>query len=369
MEALFIIPAMVSPNVNPRLVPALSKMIERNIIITNSAVFRTAALRKYSGFFKTARSESTTTYKDALQYITEAKGGGGDKKPVATLKDINKAIGGAYGAYERILPKPREELPKGPILTEPEKIEVPHGIQFFTTISLEPTALTIPISIKSGLFGGQGERVITIGVKCLPYAIKGVDNIISMMKYVKSMSVLQRYFFAKWNTIKSKIPYTIQSEVRKGLRTEEGLGTDIVFAPNSTQLSKPNVIRKLMSVRKAAYWSTLAILSTFDFKDSDLKEMLKSYRDLVAGGWGDVVVVNDAKESVHFCTTKLSACFEWPMAYIKQILNLSNVLDYSEVSRWSKPFSVTSISSVLRDNTTETLSDKINSKILSVIKE
>lgn len=363
MEALFIVPAMVSPNVNPRLIPALSKMIERNIIMTNSAVFRTAALRKYSGFFKTARSESSTTYKDALQHITE-------QLPKLPVEDVQKTIGGAYGAYEKILPKPLERLPsKGPVMTEPEKIEVPHGIQFFTTISLEPTALTIPISIKGGIFGGPGERVISIGVKCVPYAVKGVDNVIAMMKYIKSLSMLRRYFFSKWNRIKTKIPFTLERQIQKGLRHEAGLGIDIVFAPNSTQLSKPNVVMKLMSARTAAYWSTLAILSTFDFKEEELREMLNSYRDLVSAGWGDMVVVNDAKESVNFCTTKMSACFEWPMAYIKAILNLSNVLDYSEVSRWSKPFSVSSIAKALRDNVSDTLSDKINSKILGILKE
>ena len=123
-----------------------------------------------------------------------------------------------------------------------------------------------------------------------------------------------------------------------------------------------------MSARTASYWSTLAILSTFDFKEDELGEFLSSYRDLVSGGWGDMVVVNDAKESVHFCTTKMMACFEWPMAYIKTILNLSNVLDYSEVSRWSKPFSVTSVARVLRDGVEETISDKTNSKILDVLK-
>ena len=56
------------------------------------------------------------------------------------------------------------------------------------------------------------------------------------------------------------------------------------------------------------------------------------------------------------------------MAYIKTILNLSNVLDYSEVSRWSKPFSVTSVARVLRDGVEETISDKTNSKILDVLK-
>ena len=37
MDALFIVPTMVSPNVNIRIVPFLAKTIERNIILNNYA--------------------------------------------------------------------------------------------------------------------------------------------------------------------------------------------------------------------------------------------------------------------------------------------------------------------------------------------
>lgn len=47
MNALFIVPCLVSPNVNPKLVPALCKLIERNILLTNSATFEKAALERY----------------------------------------------------------------------------------------------------------------------------------------------------------------------------------------------------------------------------------------------------------------------------------------------------------------------------------
>ena len=47
MDALFIVPCMVSPNVNENIVPALTKMIERNILLNNSSLFRDAALKKY----------------------------------------------------------------------------------------------------------------------------------------------------------------------------------------------------------------------------------------------------------------------------------------------------------------------------------
>lgn len=361
MEAIFIVPAMVSPNVNPRLVPAISKLIERNIIMMNSSVFRAAALQKYSGFFKTARSESVEDVAD-LELLNEKSKEQEQSDTMAT------AIGSAYGAYEKTLTKSAEKDSKSTFV-EPTKIEVPSDIQFFSTISLEPTALKIPVIIKSGLFGGESSRVITIGVKCTPYTVTGVDSLISMMHYIKSLTMLKRYFFRQWNNIKGKIPFTAERAVRTGSRSAEGAGTDVVFSPNSSELSKSSTVKKLMSANTATYWSTLSVLSTVDFQENDLKTMLASYRDLVKGGWGDMVVVNDARESIHFCTAKMMACYEWPMAYLKQILNLTNVLDYSEISRWTKPFSVGPIANILRDGYSEiTPSEEVNSKMLTILR-
>ena len=47
MDAMFIIPALVSPNVNERLVPALAKTIERNTILSYYGSIRMALLHKY----------------------------------------------------------------------------------------------------------------------------------------------------------------------------------------------------------------------------------------------------------------------------------------------------------------------------------
>lgn len=46
MEALFVVPTMVSQNVNPKLIPAICKMVERNILLLNSSTFRSAAFKK-----------------------------------------------------------------------------------------------------------------------------------------------------------------------------------------------------------------------------------------------------------------------------------------------------------------------------------
>ena len=65
MDALFIVPTMVSPNVNERLVPALAKMIERNILLTNHASFRAVMVRNFH------RSEDGSNYKEDDDVLNE----------------------------------------------------------------------------------------------------------------------------------------------------------------------------------------------------------------------------------------------------------------------------------------------------------
>lgn len=55
MEALFIVPCLTSPNINEKLIPALAKMIERNILLNNQSLFRDAIIYKYSRLNKTSR--------------------------------------------------------------------------------------------------------------------------------------------------------------------------------------------------------------------------------------------------------------------------------------------------------------------------
>ena len=64
-----------------------------------------------------------------------------------------------------------------------------------------------------------------------------------------------------------------------------------------------------------------------------------------------MVIVNEPKESIHFCTQKLNACYELPLDYLKQIMNISNVIDYGDVSKWTvKPFNIiSSISGAFRE--------------------
>jgi len=360
MEGLFIVPTLVSPNINPRLVPAFSKMIERNILQNGGATFRAAVLKKYSGIFKTVKSESVV-----INEINPAVG--------AVLKTAAKAgaksaseVGGAKGTEAAIdlLKQTTGTIEKQrgqPTLTEPEKIEIPQGITFFHTMGLAPTILEVPIMIKKHILGGgMSERIIRIGVKCMPYSINGVEEVISMMKVSRNKSKIEKFLKSKLRSIKPKFrDYSMT-----------GKPMDIFNAPTSNELANPRILAKMMSAREPSTWSSLVILSTEDFGDLDLRDSLLNYKELVKVGWGDIVVYNIAKDSVHFCTTRFSACNEMPMAYVKQLLNLTNVLSYAEIARWSKPFGVSSLGKALSDNTKmDFTSEDTEARILEIIRE
>lgn len=355
MEGLFIVPTLVSPNINPRLVPAFSKLVERNILLTGGATFRAAVLQKYSGFFKTVKSESTLHEQDtkpAAETIAKSAGGfGADlaKKGANVAVDILKQ---GTGTMER----PRTQ----PTLTEPEKIEIPQGISFFHTIGLEPTILEIPISIKKHVLGlGTAERIIRIGIKCVPYVIDNVENIVASMKNTRNKNKIDSMLKTKIKSLTSKFKNY----------TSTGSPADIFNAPTSEELTDPRKLARMMSAREPSTWSSLVILSTEDFSDLDLRESLMRYKELVKAGWGDMIVYNVAKDSVHFCTTRMNACIEMPMAYVKQLLNLTNVLSYAEIARWSKPFGVSSLGKALSDNTImDFTSEDTEAKILEIIR-
>lgn len=348
MEGLFIVPTLVSPNINPRLVPAFSKMIERNILTAGSATFRAAVLKKYSGIFKTVKSESTINEKTEK----EPEGIGdlisvrrGEKAAIDLLKQTTGTM---------------EKQRTQPTLTEPEKIEIPQGISFFHTIGLEPTVLEIPISIKKHILGGgMAERIIRIGIKCMPYTIDGIENIINAIKTSNNKAKVDSLLKTKMRSVQYKFKNYAMT----------GKPMDIFNAPTSEELADPSKLSKMMSAREPSTWSSLVILSTEDFGDLDLRDSLLNYKELVKTGWGDMVVYNIARDTVHFCTTRFSACNEMPMAYVKQILNLTNVLSYAEIARWSKPFGVSSLGKALSDNTiTNFKSEDTEAKLLEIIR-
>lgn len=351
MEGLFIVPTLVSPNINPRLVPAFSKMIERNILIAGGATFRAAVLKKYSGIFKTVKSEST------LLGEAEEKE---DEKPISSKEHaIKKGTDTAIDLLKQTTGTAEKQKTQ-PTLTEPEKIEIPQGISFFHTIGLSPTILEIPIMIKKHILGGGlSERIVRIGIKCMPYSIDGVEQIIATMKMSRNKTKIEAMLKSKLRSIKPKFKNYAMT----------GQPMDIFNAPTSYELTDPRKLSKMMSAREPSTWSSLVILSTEDFGDLSLRESLLNYKELVKVGWGDMIVYNIAKDSVHFCTTRFNACNEMPMSYVKQILNLTNVLSYAEIARWSKPFGVSSLGKALSDNTNvDFTSEDLEANLLEIIR-
>ena len=332
--------------------------------MTNAAVIRSAAIKKYSGLTKFSGSENVEIdlkdevlneikYKDAAD-ITKA------------ATDVVKTASDVLGKSPTTTRAPKSgEM--GHTTTDVERIELPSGLTFFTTISLEPTFLQIPINIKSGIiWPGSSERMLTIGVKAVPYKANKVEDVVAMMKNHRSYGMIKRFFFRNWNSIQNKM--LVMSKrwwSYKGKKSGEA--TDIIFAPSSQQLSSSSYLKKLMSSRRSSSWSTVVCLSTFDFKEDDLKGVLNDYRWLTQSGWADIMIVNEAKESVHFCTAKLNACYELPLSYLKQVMNLKNVLDYSEIQRWSRSYHVSSIGKALSDNTIKNVPDDVTGRLLEII--
>ncbi|MCK5018597.1 MAG: hypothetical protein KAS32_16170 [Candidatus Peribacteraceae bacterium] len=373
MNALFVVPALISPNVNPRIVPALAKVIERNIIISNFASFRAAAMKKYAKPWRSAASEDVELDDANLMEgpkthpSPEAAGGTGRGRSASDVwGSAKEAIIGATG-------RPSKDTLASPTTSGIEDVELPRGITFFNTFGLEPTYLTFRMDLKSTIINplATGPVDIMIGVKVVPYSVKDVKSVLNMMKQIRSMDTMKRFWFSKWNSIKGKIPFSPQKAVRGGERTGEA--TDIIFAPNSVELSNARKLSKMMSSAKSASWSTLAVLSTYDFSDKELRETITDYKKLVKGGWGDMVIINEASETVHFCTQKLNACYELPFAYLKQVMNLSNIMDYAEVSKWTRgPFHITSVGRAFKEGgefVERTTSDEVISLIEGIIKE
>ena len=379
MDALFIVPTMVSPNVNIRIVPFLAKTIERNIILNNYASLRLALLKKYAhktGFSEESIEDIITDVLSEVATTTsdEPKTKSSDNKQeqskhanTAKAQLLKAALGdttaGRAAEYQEFLPikgfgnvatsKDSEISAIKPSVFAKDLVELPKGITFFNTLGLEPTFMTLPVSIKSNVLGigDKMDRNLILGVKCVPYQVKDVADIVALAKSMAGRSEIKKWFFKRWNSVVGSIPFTVPRQIKihgarggtapsmfKDEKQQYDITKDIIFSPSSDELSNPSAIASIMRSRNRATWSTLTVFATSDFDGYDLSEILMTYKDLAKAGWGDMVVVNENRESAFFCTQKMSACYELPFSYMKNIMNLDGVLEYSEISRWTKPF-------------------------------
>lgn len=385
MDAIFIVPAMISPNVNERIVPPLVKMIERNIILNNYASFRIAALKRYTGWFKTATLRASTEEDSDDELLQEkkkssTKSDSEKDSPESTkgekwLKRVKKMYGTATGVSSK----------DKAVFQKEKEVEIPKGIVFFNAVSLEPTYLVIPIEQKAGLYSKEKtETNIHIGVKCVPYMVKDVKDIVSMMEQLRNKDIVRAQFFRLWNSVKGKIPLTKGWWIRHGYRggatprilPKPGEPTereyekllDIVFSPSSKQLSNPRFLKKLMTSKSTSWWSTLSVLSIDDFKGTELQDNVSDYKRLVAAGWGDIIIDNFNDGSVYFCTQKLGACYQMSYRMMKQALMASDIFDYTEIKSYRSPFSrVTSVPRALSDGYIYDPKLEVEEKILNII--
>jgi hypothetical protein len=364
MDALFVVPTLVSPYVNEKLVPALAKMVERNILLTYYSSFRLAVMRKYKGFFKSALSDSCISdieriisegpYTDLMKQA-QAKAERTERVYNAIGKVVNKTTGRVKG----------EEISKkidiSKIDDSVDKLERPSNIGFYNVVSLEPTYLTIPITTKAGIAlnwddektGGRSERMVYIGIKCVPYYLDGVTNIVNMMRDLSQRQKVESLFKSKWNSIKKSIPGTepwkkMKDYQKHGEIDQKRKELDIIFSPNSEDLGNPNFLKGLLSSSKRAYWSTLTVLSTEDFKnEKDMKSILSTYKNLVSNDWGDMIIDSYANEQIYFCMQKIGACYQMSYSSLKQIMKMGDILDYTEI-KGRTPFGVRGVVPVRR---------------------
>ena len=345
MEALFIIPALVSPNVPERLVPGLAKLVERNMLLTYSSSIRNAAMRRYANLLTTATTESVVD-----EFLNEAS------YSSKTGKDPRGETSSSSFEIDKDLISPgsgsSKEIGYTPVTAKPDSVELPRGITFYTNISLEPTMLEIPIEVNRyplGVFGTKSEKIIRIGMKCVPYTFDKVKDIKNAIKNPASKRMARSKFGGFVNRLTPKIRKKYEN-VYRGKETTGNLLQDVMIGPSSDELANPRILSKLMTPRASSRWSSLVIFTTFDFQDSELKELLKNYQQYVKQGWGDIIVVNEDRESISFCMQKMMACQEVPYTYLRKMLSLDDVLDYKEISRYTKPFRLTSLRTAFRES-------------------
>lgn len=404
MDGLIIIPVIVSPNVSPRLVPAICKMVERHTLLENNAVLRSAIIKKYSSWWKTFfYGEGAIPVEDYSTFISEAvpivkpilkhspKGSNTnqqsqtysptvDKKDDSSKKDkqdnkrgrIATSLDAMRGGFD---PRSDELGYKYELLkTKPDEYEVPKGINFFSTISLEPTYAEFPISHKISSDPNKSERqgkVIRVGIKAIPFEAKDVSDVVNMMNAIRNKGAIQKFFERGLRYVLTKIPFTQFRGIKKGDKSEYASDDisdpDIIFfSPNKKEVTSSGKLSKQIRMKSPTAWSTTVILSTLDFSEREMKDNVRAYSNLIDYSWGDLVIVDPSKETFNFCSQKSEGCQVFQLEYIKQILNISNVVDMSVVSKFSRPFSKnTTLKSII---TKESYQTHVENKILNILR-
>lgn len=344
MEAIFIIPTLVSNNIEDNIVALLCKLAERNIIFSNASTLKVAAMRKYSGTFKTYASENIDFSHLSADFSSFAFK---SKHNLSESSTIGAAISTGAVAYDKIKTgrDKADEIRKTggdygvddggdpSVFSKPDQIEVPKGIAMYNNINLEPTFIQIKIDLPTSPFrSGRSSKVIRIGMKCVPFKINNVDDIIGLMeKYKSDIIPRQGAIRSAINRIKGRV---LRAAARQYEPTFSGV-EDIINAPSVSELSDAGTVSKMLGSKEPSYWSPLVILSSFDFtsKGSGPQDLIPKYRSMVRNGWGDTVIVNEQRGSISMCTRKMMSCTELPFHYLKTSMNIDPLMDYLDVVR------------------------------------
>lgn len=351
--------------------------------------------------WKNADVETKKQLKDKTREFDEAK----KAKQKMGKEDEEKEVatdGGAKIDKEEMITTQKQREPR-PVILPPgrdrevessaksradiEKPEVPRGIVFYDTISLEPTiaefyvTYRVPQHIGGVLqkddYGNfifeTRQEIFTIGLKCVPFRFRNVDDIIALMKKLATvrglLGMTTRFVYRNYRRLFRKIPFSRARSIyhgRPGVKQRAGGRgktsilnrsmfrnqpgdkpyLDIIYPPDYWELENIDFLAERLNPSIGTWsWSALLILTKEDFPDDfDFNTFFGNYSKLASAGWGDLVVVDKVSEILHYCSLALLNCIKIPLAYLKQLLNVKNVIDFTELSRFSsssaRPFSV-----------------------------
>lgn len=305
MENLFTIPTLISPQCPSKLVPALSKLVERQLLLSYSSVLRSAAIIRYLGPYKGLLSDNTILRMHELISLVEEHGGISRMGSGARTEPDPSAYGG--GSAEG------EKWAERPYVRRRDETEVVRGVTFFNTISLEPTILEIPLRGRISKTSEEiATRVVRVGMKCVPYQLNGVSDILSAMEEAKNRNYAKTYFMQKFPSFISRSKFSAKDFLIK--------------SPPYKELTNPKKVAQMMA-KTQAQWTFLVILTADDLEGRDPRELTYIYNDLVKGGWGEMIVIDDTKDVISFCTKAGNYCSQIHIDYLREVLNLDNVID------------------------------------------
>jgi len=249
-----------------------------------------------------------------------------------------------------------------PVFIKKDQIQLPIGVTFYNNISFEPTLVEFSVN----------ESIFTVGIKCIPYTFKDMENVLSTILVYGEKGIIpaiKRIIKSKWNWIQKKIiPFTKAKNIYSGRPVKVGLKIwklspnvndpgivptdDILFSPSFYDLASPNFIKKrLGDVSSSTTWATCVVFTVDDIEKAniDIDYFYKSYKRLANVGWGDIIVIDNNRENISYCSLSMLGCSSVPFSYLKKLIDLENVLDFTELSRFAKgPFSKVPIKTFIK---------------------